>query len=57
MRYLQSTPFAVQMGDRNAQKNYRNNYELTFGPRSDKPSKPQPRRREVVVQHAAVSAS
>jgi hypothetical protein len=54
MRYLQSTPFSVQMGDKNAQKNYRDNWEHTFG----KPEtvKLQPKKRETVVQHEAVAA-
>lgn len=56
MRYLQSTPFSVQIGDRNAQRNYLNNWERTFGTKPKETPKPVPKRREVVVQHEAVAA-
>lgn len=57
MRYLKSAPFSVQIGDRNAQQNYRDNWERTFGSKPKDVSKPVPRKREVVVQHEAVAAS
>lgn len=55
MRYLQSTPFSVQLGDKDAQKNYRDNWERTFRKPEEAPKRP-PKKREIVVQHEAVAA-
>jgi hypothetical protein len=51
MRYLQSTPFPAQMGDKNAQKNFRDNYEATFGKKVVK----KPKKREAISNEAVAA--
>lgn len=50
MRYLQSSPFSVQLGDKNAQQNYLDNYDRVFGKKADK--KPKPKKREAIADEA-----
>lgn len=52
MRYLQSGGFSVQVGTREAQKNYRDNWEQTFG---KKRAKPKPKKREAVSNEAVAA--
>jgi len=52
MRYLQSGAFSVQLGTREAQKNYRDNWERMFG---KKQAKPKPKKREVVANEAVAA--
>jgi len=48
MRYLKSEPFAAQLGDRNAQHKYRDNWERTFG----KKTEPEPEQVETKADEA-----
>ncbi|NIT79588.1 MAG: hypothetical protein GWN58_33060 [Anaerolineae bacterium] len=52
MRYLQSGGFSAQVGDRQAQKNYRDNWEKTFG---KKQAKPKPKKAEVKTDEAVAA--
>lgn len=53
MRYLQSSPFSAQLGDKKAQQNYLDNYDRVFG--KEQPDKPKPKKREAVSNEAVAA--